>query len=101
LLALAGFTFASRVTLFQGVKHLGVMQTSLLGLGELVITVLLAHFWLGEHLSLIQWIGAGILVVSLLLVGIDRLPPEKRHKSGWLAWLNPPQVSPTDVIWRS
>jgi drug/metabolite transporter (DMT)-like permease len=101
LLTLAVFTFASRVTLFQGVKHLGGMQTALLGLGELVVTVLLAHFWLGEHLSPIQWIGAGILVASLLLVGIDRLPPDKRHKSGWLAWLNPPQVTPTDVAWRS
>jgi len=101
LLALALFTFASRVTLFQGVKHLGGMQTALLGLGELVVTVLLAHYWLGEHLSPIQWIGAGILVASLFLVGIDRLPPEKRHKSGWLAWLNPPQINPTDIAWRS
>ena len=77
------------------------MQTALLGLGELVVTVLLAHYWLGEHLSPIQWMGAGILVASLLLVGIDRLPPEKRHKSGWLAWVNPLQINPTDIAWRS
>jgi len=101
LLLMALITFFSRITLFQGVKHLGGMQTSLIGLGELLVTVLLAHWWLGEHLNTLQWMGAGLLMVSLLLVGFDKLPPDKRHNSGWLAWLNPPQINPTDLPWQS
>jgi drug/metabolite transporter (DMT)-like permease len=101
LVMLALITFFSRITLFQGVKHLGGMQTSLLGLGELLVTVLLAHWWLGEHLNLVQWMGAGLLMVSLLLVGLDHLPPDKRHTTGWLGWLNPPQINPTDLPWQS
>jgi drug/metabolite transporter (DMT)-like permease len=101
LVLMAFITFFSRITLFQGVKHLGGMQTSLIGLGELLVTVLLAHWWLGEHLNSLQWVGAGLLMVSLLLVGFDKVPPEKRHNSGWLAWLSPPQVNPTELPWQS
>ena len=42
-------TLLSRVTLFLGVKHLGGLQTALLGLGELIITIFFAHLWLGRH----------------------------------------------------
>ena len=101
LLLMALITFFSRITLFQGVKHLGGMQTSILGLGELLVTVLLAHWWLGEHFNFLQWMGAGLLMVSLLLVGFDRLPPEKRHNTGWLAWLNPPRINPNELPWQS
>jgi drug/metabolite transporter (DMT)-like permease len=101
LVLMALITFFSRITLFQGVKRLGGMQTSLIGLGELLVTVLLAHWWLGEHLNDVQWVGAGLLMVSLLLVGFDKLPPEKRHNSGWLAWLSPHHVNPTELPWQS
>jgi drug/metabolite transporter (DMT)-like permease len=101
LVLMAFITFFSRITLFQGVKHLGGMQTSLIGLGELLVTVLLAHWWLGEHLNSLQWFGAGLLMASLLLVGFDKVPPDKRHNSGWLAWISPPQVNPTDLPWQS
>ncbi len=100
-MAMALITFFSRITLFQGVKHLGGMQTSLIGLGELLVTVLLAHWWLGEHLNGLQWLGAGLLMASLLLVGFDKLPPDKRHNSGWLAWLSPPHINPTELPWQS
>jgi drug/metabolite transporter (DMT)-like permease len=101
LVLMALITFFSRITLFQGVKHLGGMQTSLIGLGELLVTVLLAHWWLGEHLNSLQWAGAGLLMVSLLLVGFDSPPPDKRHTSGWLGWLSPPHVNPTELPWQS
>ena len=101
LVLMALITFFSRITLFQGVKHLGGMQTSLIGLGELLVTVLLAHWWLGEHLNSLQWLGAALLMVSLLLVGFDKIPPEKRRNSGWLAWLSPPHVNPTELPWQS
>jgi len=52
-------------------------------------------------LNNLQWIGAALLMVNLLLVGFDKLPPEKRHNSGWLGWLSPPSVNPTDLPWQS
>jgi drug/metabolite transporter (DMT)-like permease len=101
VLELAGITFFSRITLFMGVKHLGSMQTALIGLTELLITVIAAHLWLGEDLSPIQWVGAGLLATSLVLVGFDRYTPEKRFATGLLSWLNPPHIDPGDVPWHS
>ncbi len=98
ILALSFVTFLSRITLFMGVKHLGGLQTALLGLAELFVTIFLAHTLLGEHLSSQQWVGAGLLGVSLLLVGFDKILPEKRLTSGWLAWLRPPDI-PRDISW--
>ena len=50
---MALITFFSRLTLFMGIKHLGGLQTALLGLAELFVTVILAQVWLGEHLSIL------------------------------------------------
>jgi drug/metabolite transporter (DMT)-like permease len=101
VLAMAAITFFSRLTLFLGIKHLGGLQTALLGLAELIVTVALAQVWLGEHLSLYQWMGAFLLILSLILVGFDKITPQKRNTAGLLAWLNPPQISPGDVPWHS
>jgi drug/metabolite transporter (DMT)-like permease len=101
VLSMALITFFSRLTLFLGIKHLGGLQTALLGLAELIVTVLLAQVWLGEHLALAQWIGAGLLILSLILVGFDKITPQKRNSTGWMAWLNPPKINPGDVPWSS
>lgn len=100
LLALAGLTlvtFLSRLTLFSGVKSIGGMDTAVIGLGELVVTLLLAHLWLGERLSLAQWAGAAVLTVSIGLVLVDRRPRSRRPVGGWLSWLMPPVNAPADV----
>ena len=101
LISLGVITFLSRITLFLGIKHVGGLQTAMLGLGELLITVLVANLWLGERLTTVQMLGGFMLALSMLLVGFDKPTPEKRRASGWLAWLNPPSISPTDVPWRS
>jgi drug/metabolite transporter (DMT)-like permease len=88
---LALITFVSRILLFLGVKHLGGMQTALLGLGELLIAIVLSQAFLGDRLSLTQWLGASLLALTLFLVGFDRFAPEKKRPDGWLSWLNPPQ----------
>lgn len=88
-------TFISRLTLFLGIKHIGGLQSAILGLSELLITIVLSHFLLGEILSLYQMIGAGILGLSLILVALEKQDPAKRHpRGGWLAWLHPPEVQP-------
>lgn len=101
VLAMALITFLSRLTLFVGIKNLGGLQTALLGLAELLVTVGLSQLWLGEHLSTLQWVGAAILSINLVLVGRDKIPPQKYSKTGLLAWLNPPKISPTDIPWNS
>lgn len=102
ILGMAFITFISRITLFFGVKHLGGLQTAILGLGELLVTVALAHWWLGESLTLFQWFGAFLLIISMFLIGFDKYSPEKRHNtSGWLSWLNPPRVDTSEIPWQS
>jgi hypothetical protein len=72
-----------------------------LGLAELLITIGMAQLLLGEHLTTLQWVGAVMLSISLVLVGFDRITPQKRNTTGWLAWLNPPKISAPDVPWSS
>jgi drug/metabolite transporter (DMT)-like permease len=97
--SMALITFFSRFTLFLGIKHLGGLQTALIGLSEIYVTLFLSIYWLGERLSLYQWIGAALLSVSLLLVSLERIPQQKSHVHGWLSWLNPPPMNPTDFTW--
>jgi len=97
VIMLGFITAVSRVTLFLGIKNLGGMQTALLGLGELLVTVLAAQIFLNEMLSPLQWVGAILLLVSLILVGFDKLPPQKRRIKGMLSWLSPPEVNPTEL----
>jgi drug/metabolite transporter (DMT)-like permease len=99
LLSLTLVTFFSRLTLFLGVKHLGGMQTAILGLSELLITIVMAHVWLGEHLGVWQWVGAILLGISLMLVGVEKTPPKKRTPGGWLSWLSHPSL-PSDLPWQ-
>jgi len=89
LLGLTLVTFISRLMLFTGVKHLGGMQTALLGLGELLVTLVFAHFWLGERFNNLQWLGALLLVVSLALVALESPEVRKPTSGGFLSWLRP------------
>ena len=101
VLMLTLVTFFSRLTLFTGVKHLGGLQTALLGLSELLITLLLSQFWLGESLTWVQWIGAGLMIISLFLVAIEK--PQQRPKpiGGFLGWLSSPQPFSVRDIFRT
>jgi drug/metabolite transporter (DMT)-like permease len=89
-------TFLSRISLFMGVKKIGGMQTALLGLAELFITILLGHLLLGERMSFLQWIGALGLGLSLLLVKFDKPQPQKHGATGWLSWIRAPSL-PKDI----
>jgi drug/metabolite transporter (DMT)-like permease len=99
-LALGGMTLAiffSRLTLFLGVKHIGGLQTSLLGLGEMLVTILFGILLLGEQLSLAQWLGGGLMAMSVLLgMGEPPIPTRLAPGAGWLAWLHP--KSPEELV---
>jgi drug/metabolite transporter (DMT)-like permease len=90
LLALTLVTFLSRLTLFSGVKSVGGLQTAILGLAELLLTLVLGVVWLRETLVAQQWVGAALLIVLLLLAGVDRIRYRPTERKGWLYWLRPP-----------
>lgn len=99
VLGLTLVTSLSRLALFLGVKRIGGMQTSLLGLAELLVTILFSYIWLHESLIWTQWLGAAGLGVSLLLVRFER--PHAQHfgsKGGWFSWIRPPDI-PQDIPW--
>jgi drug/metabolite transporter (DMT)-like permease len=97
----AGLTFVtvfSRIALFLGVKKIGGMQTALLGLAELLIAIIFSHIWLGESLSLLQWLGAAGLGFSLILVMFESsVAPTYSGKTGWLSWIRAPGL-PKDIF---
>jgi drug/metabolite transporter (DMT)-like permease len=95
VLALTLVTFLSRLALFYGVKYFGGLQTAILGLGELLVTIFFAHLLLGEQLSHYQWLGALLLILSLFLVVFERIGIQRpNHSHGLLRWLSPPNFPP-------
>jgi drug/metabolite transporter (DMT)-like permease len=98
ILALTLVTFFSRLMLFLGVKTLGGVQTALLGLSELFVSITVSHFWLGDVLNATQWLGAVLLAFSLLLIGFEKIQPETRRTNGLLRWVRPPEITP-EITW--
>ncbi|MBK7319907.1 DMT family transporter [Candidatus Villigracilis affinis] len=100
-LPVIGLTFAtvfSRIALFLGVKKIGGMQTALLGLAELLIAIIFSDIWLGENLTLLQWLGAIGLGLSLTLVMYENTPAlSYSKKTGWLSWIRSPDL-PKDIF---
>ncbi len=75
LLAFAGVTTLSRLTLFQGVKKMGSVQTAMLGVSEVLVTVLFAMLFLGDVLVTQQWFGAGLMALSVMLLVAEKDVP--------------------------
>jgi len=69
------FTALSRLTLFLGVKHLGSIQAALLGVLEVIITIIIAIVLLNERLALLQWFGALVVLISVYLVRFEKGVP--------------------------
>jgi drug/metabolite transporter (DMT)-like permease len=94
ILGLTTVTFLSRAALFAGVKRIGGLETSLIGLGELLVTLLVAGWWLKESLLIQQWIGA-LLLAGILLLAVrgPAIDPPRSTGRGWLHWLLPPAAS--------
>lgn len=69
------FTALSRLTLFLGVKHLGSIQAALLGVLEVIVTIIIAIVLLNERLEPLQWLGALVILVSVYLVRFEKGVP--------------------------
>jgi len=68
ILALGVTTALARLMMFFSVKRIGSLQTVLVGISETAVAMLLAFILLGEQLTLIQWLGVAVLLVSLSLI---------------------------------
>lgn len=71
ILALGLTTALSRLAMFSALERLGGIETSLAGLLELLVTLVLAFLILGERFTLVQWLGGGLLGISLILMTRD------------------------------
>ena len=102
LVGLTAVTFLSRLALFSGVKSIGGLQTTLLGLTELVVALVVARLWLGEAWTGWQIAGGLLLAAALWLAGLDRPRAARDHRVGWLYWLRPPMpASPGTITERA
>jgi len=71
ILALGLTTSLSRLTMFSALERLGGIETSLSGLLELLVSLVLAFLLLGERMTAVQGVGGGLLVISLVLMVRD------------------------------
>jgi drug/metabolite transporter (DMT)-like permease len=71
ILALGLTTALSRLAMFSALQRVGGVETALVGLLELLVSLMLAFLLLGERLTLLQWTGAVLLVISLMLMARD------------------------------
>lgn len=71
ILTLGLTTALSRLAMFSALERLGGIETSLAGLLELLVTLVLAFLILGERFTLVQWLGGGLLGISLILMTRD------------------------------
>jgi drug/metabolite transporter (DMT)-like permease len=71
ILALGLTTALSRLAMFSALQRLGGIETSLAGLLELLVSLGLAFLLLNERLTPVQWLGGGLLIVSLALMVRD------------------------------
>jgi drug/metabolite transporter (DMT)-like permease len=60
-------TILARLLVLTGLQKLGGAQTSLLGLAELLVALVIAFLVLGERLMLRQWLGGILVIVGVLL----------------------------------
>lgn len=65
-------TYLARLTMFAAIRLVGGGQVGLLAPVETMLTVLLSVLFLHERLSVVQWLGSSLIVVSALLA-VQRL----------------------------
>jgi len=76
-IAALGLTTAlSRLAIFTSVKVMGSMQTAVLGITEIGVTLLLAALILDDSLTALQWLGVMLLFGSILLIRSRDIAPQ-------------------------
>lgn len=78
-------TFIARLCFYNAIQRLGSGQMALLMPTETLLAVIWSLLFLGERLTLLQWLGAGLILTSALLA-IQRLG-RVRWPARWRAWM--------------
>ena len=60
-------TYLARLSMFKAVRGFGSFQMSLFSPLETLFTVTWSMLFLGERLTPIQWLGGGLIILSMLL----------------------------------
>lgn len=71
---LGASTAAARLTMFFGVKKLGGLQTAMIAMTEIGVTLVLAFVFLGERLTLLQWVGVAFLTAGIVMMRKENNP---------------------------
>ena len=72
-------TVIARLLMFTGLKLAGGTQVALTGVSEPLLVLLGSTLILGEQFSPAQWLGAGLVVASLVLAGFSRSSQKKEN----------------------
>ncbi|XWX04139.1 DMT family transporter [Aggregatilineales bacterium SYSU G02658] len=79
IFALGVTTALSRIAMFASVKLMGSMQTAVLSITEIGVTLLLAAIFLGDTLTSTQWLGVALLFGSILLIRSRDVAPQSAN----------------------
>jgi drug/metabolite transporter (DMT)-like permease len=60
-------TFLTRLAIFVAVRTIGSAQMALFAPLETFLTIMWSILFLQEHLTLFQWLGGGLIILSMLL----------------------------------
>jgi drug/metabolite transporter (DMT)-like permease len=67
LFIIIGGTFLAQLFLFRAVQVLGSSQMVLLGSVEIMLTLIWSALFLSDRLSLLQWLGSGLILLGMVL----------------------------------
>lgn len=74
--ALAGVsfisTFLANICYYQGLKHLETGRASIVATMEPVVAAVTAYIFLGEYFTLTGYVGAGIIILAVLLTILEK-----------------------------
>jgi drug/metabolite transporter (DMT)-like permease len=68
-------TALSRLAMFASVQVFGSLRTVIIAIAEIAVALLLAFVVLGDRLAAGQWVGVGLLALSLMLIRARDLAP--------------------------
>lgn len=71
IIALGLTTALSRMAMFFSLEKLGGVQTAIISLTELAVSLTMAFIFLGDRLTLVQWIGAFLLLGGGVFARLD------------------------------
>lgn len=77
-------TYLARLAFFGAIGRIGGVQMAMLTPLEILLTILWSVLFLGERLTLMQWLG-GLLILSSALLAIERLGRVRRPLR-WRLW---------------